>query len=131
MPLVQKVIDSICSIEFKLPGELVNEISNCNAMVMVSRGNPGDKVRVERKIIELAQRGCNRPIHCCPCTRGCNRSTCRCYGTTGCLHGMTCSRCSAFPGGLEPLASFLTRSLILALRSRLARFREAMGNRPM
>ena len=52
--LVQKVIDSICSIAFKFSRELVNEVSNCNAMVMVSRGDPGDKVRIERKIIELA-----------------------------------------------------------------------------
>ncbi|MYF35333.1 MAG: hypothetical protein F4226_00610 [Synechococcus sp. SB0678_bin_12] len=109
MSLVQKVIDSVCSVAFKFPGELVNEISNCNAMIIVSRGDPGDKVRVERKIIELAQRGRNRPTRRCPCPRGCGSTRC-CYGT-GHLHGLTGSHCSTFPGGLEPLASFLTRSL--------------------
>ena len=94
MSLVKKVINSICSIAFKFPWELVNEISYCDAMVMMSRGDPGDKVRVERKIIKLAQRGRNSTTHRCHGTRGRNSITCRCHGLTGCLHSTTCSSCS-------------------------------------
>ena len=98
MSLVKEVINSICSIAFKFPGELVNEISYCDAVVMMSRGDPGDKVRIERKIIKLAQRGRNSTTHCCHGTRGRNSTTCRYHGTTGCLHSMTCSSCSTLTG---------------------------------
>ena len=107
MSLVEKVINSIFSIAFKFPWELVNEISYRDAMVMMSRGDPGDKVGIEHKIIKLAQRGRNSPTHRCHGTRGRNSPTCRYHGTTGCLHSMTCSSCSTLSSNLKPMACLL------------------------